>query len=454
MKFFKVSNFLVAVSIFLSVGIFVTEASSPDSASASPAGSASGSVSNGYNFCLGVNRANAVVNVRCITRTTWTSVKSTRTTGFNLQIKGMCLTTPALKDGQDLFVSACGASAATQQDWVGLPNGGIGLVGSNFCLDVEVGIPKDGSPIQIYACQALVNGTTRIPAQRWEYDQAMFNQSQANAPVTTIAYQPPGRALPPTQQVTTTVYVGPPARGTATVPAITAPVNTGPPAPTIATTPQTTINSTSQSKATGSALAAASAEPKCTRRRFRPDDCSQRDAFRITQAKNKILTANATELALMLRSSFGFALKPQHHYLLDRTLTNLSNDTCRTQIAALYWAEIVKQKKEQRIAEYPAQQFVTYIDVLDFVWEGFTIGRNLNSAIKPTADYMSEEFIAFVSQSLNNRFKTISAYYKQIDPFGQLSHLSSLIKVAQELGKSLNRTTATYAWLMGPIPCS
>jgi len=67
---------------------------------------------------------------------------------------------------------------------------------------------------------------------------------------------------------------------------------------------------------------------------------------------------------------------------------------------------------------------------------------------------MSEEFIAFVSQSLNNRFKTISAYYKQINPLGQLSHLSSLIKVAQELGKSLNRTTATYAWLMGPIPCS
>jgi len=133
----------------------------------------------------------------------------------------MCLTAPALKDGQDLFAIACGTSAATQQDWVGLPNGGIGLIGSNFCLDVEVGIPKDGSPIQIYTCQALVNGTTRIPAQRWVYDQTMFNQSQANAPVTTIAYQPPGRALPPTKQVTTTVYVGPPARWTVTFPAVT-----------------------------------------------------------------------------------------------------------------------------------------------------------------------------------------------------------------------------------------
>ena len=417
MKFFKASNFLVAASVFLSVGIFVTEASSPRAASASPAGSASGSVSNGYNFCLGVSRTNAVVNVPCITRTIWSSVKSTRTTGYNLQIKGMCLTAPALKDGQDLFASACGTSAAAQQDWVGLPNGGIGLFGSNFCLDVEVGIPKDGSPIQIYTCQALVNGTTRLPAQRWVYDQAMFNQSQATT------------ALP-----ATTVYQQPPAT-------------------TKATTPQTTINSTSQSKAAGSALTATSAEPKCIRRRLRPDDCSQRDAFRLSQAKNKILTATGTELALMIRSSFGSSLKPQHQYLLDRALINLSNNNCRTKIAALYWAEIVKQKKEQRIAEYPAQQFVTYIDVLDFVWEGFTIGRNLNSATRPNADYLSGEFIAFVSQSLNNRFKTISDYYRQIDPFGQLSHLSSLIKVAQELGKLLNRTTATYAWLINP-PCS
>lgn len=112
------------------------------------------------------------------------------------------------------------------------------MIESNFCLDVEVGVPQVGSPIQIYTCQGLTAGVTRIPAQRWTFNQALFNQSQANAPATTtIAYQPPGRALPPTQQVTTTIYVGPPARGTTTtVPAVT---KTTVPKRTVVATPTT-----------------------------------------------------------------------------------------------------------------------------------------------------------------------------------------------------------------------
>jgi len=209
--------------MFLSVGIFVTEASSPRAASASPAGSASGSVSNGYNFCLGVSRTNAAVNVQCITRTIWSSVKSTRTTGYNLQIKGMCLTAPSLKDGQDLFASACGASAAAQQDWVGLPNGGIGLINSNFCLDVEVGVPKDGSPIQIYTCQGLANGTTRIAAQRWFYGQNMFSQIIGNpaTPSNTSNSGIPLRGDISVPAVATTVYNTLPASKIRVVPPIT-----------------------------------------------------------------------------------------------------------------------------------------------------------------------------------------------------------------------------------------
>lgn len=351
MKFFKGSNFLVAVSMFLSVGIFVTEAISPRPASASPAGSASGSVSNGYNFCLGFSGTNAVVNVRCITPTTWTSVKSTRTTGYNLQIKGMCLTAPALKDGQDLFASACGTSAATQQDWVGLPNGGIGLVGSNFCLDVEVGIPKDGSPIQIYTCQALVNGTTRIPAQRWVYDQTMFNQSQANAPVTTIAYQPPGRALPPTKQVTTTVYVGPPARWTVTFPVATAPVNTGPPATTKATTPQTT-----------------------------PPVTLPKDLPKSSLKKDDVLESMSSGGLAMLAyvkwgPDLGSGLRGElWKYLKNMSIKNARGFGCRNSVIA----ELKRQKYEKKLSLVPSKQLAIYLDILNIVFPDPSVSSTLS----------------------------------------------------------------------------
>jgi len=360
MKFSKVSNFLVAVSIFLSVGIFVTEASSPRSASASPAGSASGSVSNGYNFCLGVSRTNAAVNVQCITRTTWSSVKSTRTTGYNLQIKGMCLTAPALKDGQDLFASACGTSAATQQDWVGLPNGGIGLIGSNFCLDVEVGIPKDGSPIQIYTCQALVNGTTRIPAQRWVYDQAMFNQSQANAPVTTIAYQPPGRALPPTQQVTTTVYVGPPARGTAVaVPAATTTVYTKPPSQPVVTIPQTTTTSVPLPKDL----------PKSSPKN---DDVLER------------MSSGGLAMLAYVKwgPDLGSGLRGElWKYLKNMSIKNARGFGCRNSVIA----ELKRQKYEKKLSLVPSKQLAIYLDILGIVFPD----PSVSSILSGDANYLA-----------------------------------------------------------------
>ncbi len=166
--------------MFLSVGIYVSEAGANRPASASTTSSFTGSISNGYGFCLGVDLVTyAVVNVKCNTQSTLSSTKSSRSAGYNLQINGACLTASALKDGQDLSISACGSGSATQQDWVGLPNGGIGLVDTNFCLDVETGIPKLRSPIQIYTCQGLNSGNVRIPAQRWKYDQSVFQQKGA-----------------------------------------------------------------------------------------------------------------------------------------------------------------------------------------------------------------------------------------------------------------------------------
>jgi hypothetical protein len=292
-----------------------------------------------------------VVNVRCITPTTWTSVKSTRTTGYNLQIKGMCLTAPALKDGQDLFASACGTSAATQQDWVGLPNGGIGLIGSNFCLDVEVGIPKDGSPIQIYTCQALVNGTTRIPAQRWVYDQTMFNQSQANAPVTTIAYQPPGRALPPTQAATTTVYVGPPARWTVTFPVATAPVNTGPPATTKATTPQTT--------------------PPVTLPKDLPKSSLKKDDVLESMSSGGLAMLAYVKWGPDLGSGLRDSL---WKYLKNMSIKNARGFGCRNSVIA----ELKRQKYEKKLSLVPSKQLAIYLDILNIVFPDPSVSSTLS----------------------------------------------------------------------------
>lgn len=69
-----------------------------------------------------------------------------------------------------------------------LPNGGIGLVDSNFCLDVETGIPKIGSPIQIWTCQGLNSGNIRIPAQRWTYGQSILPQQEIKQTSPNVSY--------------------------------------------------------------------------------------------------------------------------------------------------------------------------------------------------------------------------------------------------------------------------
>lgn len=115
MKIYKVPTFILALSIFLSVGVGASDANAIRPALALPAGSSSGSISNGYNFCLGVDLATtAVVDVKCNSRANWSSTKSSRSGGYNLLIEGRCLTAPALKNGQDLSLSACGTSSATQ----------------------------------------------------------------------------------------------------------------------------------------------------------------------------------------------------------------------------------------------------------------------------------------------------------------------------------------------------
>jgi hypothetical protein len=216
MKISKTSVFLAVVSVFLSAGVYVTDVNASSAPLMFSTASKSGLLSNGYNFCMGVNSSDSVVNVSCVSLPVWMSARSSRSAGFNLQINGKCLTAPSLTDGQDLSLRTCGSTPATQQDWLALSQGGIGLINSKFCLDVEVGVPKDGSPIQIYTCQELkylsarIPVLSRIPAQNWVYDQAMFNPSQANvpAPQTTVDTQPPSVSAPSKPPATTPPSAG------------------------------------------------------------------------------------------------------------------------------------------------------------------------------------------------------------------------------------------------------
>lgn len=195
MKSRKLLTILLASVFVVSFSVPAVETAALRSAPTSAAPSGSSTFLNGSNFCLGLTPNEVVVNVQCINSPSWSVSKSDRSNGFTLSQRLVippppgppvarpvpttevkCLTAPAIKDGEDLVMAQCGSVPATQQDWVGLPNSGIGLINSNFCLDVETGFPKIGSPIQIYTCQGLKSGDVRIPAQSWSYGQSTFSQ--------------------------------------------------------------------------------------------------------------------------------------------------------------------------------------------------------------------------------------------------------------------------------------
>ena len=180
--------FLIATaSVLLCIGVSVSSANASQPKSSPAVSSVSGPISNGYNYCLGVNKRK-IVNVKCVEKkNSWTVSKSSRSAGYQIGTKN-CVTAAVLRDGENLQLASCGKVPAAQQDWVALPSGGIALVGSNFCLDVEVGVPKPNSPIQIYTCQGLTAESKRIPSQRWGYNPAMFGVGKEVAPVaTTVA---------------------------------------------------------------------------------------------------------------------------------------------------------------------------------------------------------------------------------------------------------------------------
>ena len=238
MKSFKTPFLIATVSVLLCTGVSVSSANASQPKSLPAVSSVSGSISNGYNYCLGTGLRN-IVNVKCPGQN-WTVSKSSRSAGYQIGTKN-CVTAAVLRNGENLQLASCGMVPAAQQDWVALPSGGIALVGSNFCLDVEVGVPKPNSPIQIYTCQGLKAGL-RIPAQRWAYNPAMFNQSQPIAPVgTTVAPIPPITIapIPPitAAPVATVDFPTLPPKTRFTIPPITiAPVGT-----TVAPIPQATI---------------------------------------------------------------------------------------------------------------------------------------------------------------------------------------------------------------------
>jgi len=182
------SPFLVATaSMLLSVGVCVSSANASQPKSLPSVTSATGIISNGFNFCLGLGTSVktgspifSVVNVSCTANASVVVTKSATTNGYTIAVGDKCLFLASRANGSDLFASTCALSA----NWIALPAGGIGLVpisgdgtNTNFCMDVENGTPKIGSPIQIYTCQGLTAGNIRIPAQRWTYPEALFNQS-------------------------------------------------------------------------------------------------------------------------------------------------------------------------------------------------------------------------------------------------------------------------------------
>ena len=214
--------FLIATaSVLLCIGVSVSSANASQPKSSPAVSSVSGPIRNGYNYCLGVNKRK-IVNVKCVEKkNSWTVTKSARSAGYQIGTKN-CVTAAVLRDGENLQLASCGKVPAAQQDWVALPSGGIALVGSNFCLDVEVGVPKLNSPIQIYTCLGLIDGNTRVPAQRWVYGAAMFNQSQAVTPVETtsaplVTIARPNRdlfpGLPPPPITTNVITPQPPIGG-------------------------------------------------------------------------------------------------------------------------------------------------------------------------------------------------------------------------------------------------
>ena len=195
MKSRKLLTILLASVFVVCFSVPAVETAALRSAPTSAAPSGSSTFLNGSNFCLGLTPNEVVVNVQCIDSPSWSVSKSDRSNGYTLSQRLVippppgppvarpvpttevkCLTAPTLKDGEDLVMAQCGSVPATQQDWVDLPNSGIGLIDSNFCLDVETGFPKIGSPIQIYTCQGLKSGDVRIPAQQWSYGQSTFSQ--------------------------------------------------------------------------------------------------------------------------------------------------------------------------------------------------------------------------------------------------------------------------------------
>ena len=187
MKSLKTPFLIATASMLLTVGVSVSSANASQPKPLASVASVSGTIRNGYNFCLGLGTAQVgspllpVVNVSCTAMTSAVVTKSIKSKGYTIAIGNQCLFVPKLADGSDLFAGFCGLAA----DWFALPAGGIGLVNSNFCLDVEVGVPKIGSPIQIYTCQGLTAGS-RVPAQRWKYPEALFNQSPYPYPEKTL----------------------------------------------------------------------------------------------------------------------------------------------------------------------------------------------------------------------------------------------------------------------------
>ena len=202
----------------------VSSANASQPKSSPAVSSVSGPISNGYNYCLGVNKRK-IVNVKCVEKkNSWTVSKSSRSAGYQIGTKN-CVTAAVLRDGENLQLASCGKVPAAQQDWVALPSGGIALVGSNFCLDVEVGVPKPNSPIQIYTCQGLTAESKRIPSQRWGYNPAMFGVGKEVAPVATtvapvVTIARPNRdfsdmfpGLPPPPTITSVIAPQPPIGG-------------------------------------------------------------------------------------------------------------------------------------------------------------------------------------------------------------------------------------------------
>jgi hypothetical protein len=82
----------------------------------------------------------------------------------------LCLSVPMpstlIANGVNLILSRCASTERDVQLWRSLPNGGVGFGDTEFCLDLETGEWKNGSPIQIWRCE--FSGPNRLPQQTWQ----------------------------------------------------------------------------------------------------------------------------------------------------------------------------------------------------------------------------------------------------------------------------------------------